>query len=400
MKTNGNNYPVVLVHGYLGWGEDDKREERLHYWGAKKDCNLIEHLRDEDYTVFAPSLGPMSSAWDRSCELWAYLVGGRVDYGKVHSKKYGHARFGRTYPGVLKDWGRGENKKINIFGHSFGGPTVITFCNILSEGSKEEQEGTKESDLSDFFKGNKGDWIHTCTTLSGVNNGTILASIFGRPLLKLSSFGLFMGFGAKAEESALKDQDPHLDRYGLQREPKDIDTPIENNMMSFKNILNALKFTRNDLDNIIFEMGIETASKAMPKYVKANPHVYYFARVADCSKKNILGMYHVGEPFSKISIGASYISGSFISRRLKKMGITKEWLKNDGLVSVPGQKAPFHLESIEWDENPDTAKPGIWHNCPSMFWSHLSWDGFDIPIDDFYKFYDKSLELYRSLPDG
>ena len=44
----------------------------------------------------APSMGPFTSAWDRACEVYAQLVGGTVDYGKAHSEKYGHERYGRT----------------------------------------------------------------------------------------------------------------------------------------------------------------------------------------------------------------------------------------------------------------------------------------------------------------
>ena len=48
----------------------------------------------------------MGSAWDRTCELYAQLTGTRVDYGKAHAEKYGHARYGRTYEKPLfPGWG-------------------------------------------------------------------------------------------------------------------------------------------------------------------------------------------------------------------------------------------------------------------------------------------------------
>jgi len=171
-----NKYPTVLIHGFFGFGESDMIDKFMHYWGFRPDRNVAKHLVKTGHEVFYPSLGPFNSSWDRSCILYAYLFGGRVDYGKVHSEKYGHARYGRTYPGVLKDWGKpGNHAKINIVGHSFGGPTVITFANLLTRGNAEEVAGTPADELSPLFKGGQGDLLHTVTTLTGVNNGTTLA---------------------------------------------------------------------------------------------------------------------------------------------------------------------------------------------------------------------------------
>ena len=114
-----NNYPVVIVHGLMGWGEQDLIDKKFPHFGLTHEKDLCKHLREQGIEVHRPSLGPVNSGWDRACVLWAYLFGGRVDYGKVHSEKYGHARFGREYPGVLKDLGQdGPHKKINIFGKS------------------------------------------------------------------------------------------------------------------------------------------------------------------------------------------------------------------------------------------------------------------------------------------
>jgi hypothetical protein len=37
-------------------------------------------LPNKGYTVLTPTIGPISSNWDRACELYAYLKGGIVDY--------------------------------------------------------------------------------------------------------------------------------------------------------------------------------------------------------------------------------------------------------------------------------------------------------------------------------
>lgn len=60
--------------------------------------SLRDILNDAGYEVYTPSIGPVASNWDRACELYAYLVGGTVDYGAYHSATNGHARYGRTFP--------------------------------------------------------------------------------------------------------------------------------------------------------------------------------------------------------------------------------------------------------------------------------------------------------------
>ena len=61
-----NKYPVILLHGFMGFGEQDGIDKFWSYWGFRPDINLIQYLRSENYEVFAPSIGPVGSAWDRA----------------------------------------------------------------------------------------------------------------------------------------------------------------------------------------------------------------------------------------------------------------------------------------------------------------------------------------------
>ena len=60
----------------------------------------MQPLRDKGHQVFYASVGPVSSNWDRACELYAQIKGTRVDYGQAHTNRQGHARFGRDYTGI------------------------------------------------------------------------------------------------------------------------------------------------------------------------------------------------------------------------------------------------------------------------------------------------------------
>ncbi|HBI04693.1 MAG TPA: lipase, partial [Paenibacillaceae bacterium] len=117
-RIRGNEDPIVLVAGFTGWGRDEFGG--FLYWGGTSD--IQEELKQQGYPTFTAGIGPYSSNWDRACELFAIIKGGTVDYGEVHSKRFGHARYGRTFPGLYPQWSK-ENK-IHIIGHSMGGQTA------------------------------------------------------------------------------------------------------------------------------------------------------------------------------------------------------------------------------------------------------------------------------------
>ena len=122
LSSDGNHYPIVLVHGLFGWGGTEVLG--LNYWGGFS--SLRDILNDAGYEVYTPSIGPVASNWDRACELYAYLVGGTVDYGAYLSAPNGHARYGRTFPGVLPELNNPDSElKIHLVGHSMGGETIL-----------------------------------------------------------------------------------------------------------------------------------------------------------------------------------------------------------------------------------------------------------------------------------
>ena len=59
-----NNYPIVLMHGFMGWGKSEMGN--YNYWGGKKD--FIKSLEDNGHMVLELSLGPVSSNWERAIE--------------------------------------------------------------------------------------------------------------------------------------------------------------------------------------------------------------------------------------------------------------------------------------------------------------------------------------------
>lgn len=68
-----NKYPYVYVHGLFGWGADEGIDDTLPYWGSAS-CSLMDELNKLHYESYAASVGPMSSNWDRVCELYAQIT--------------------------------------------------------------------------------------------------------------------------------------------------------------------------------------------------------------------------------------------------------------------------------------------------------------------------------------
>ena len=169
LSASGNHYPIVMVHGLFGWGGTEVLG--LNYWGGFS--SLRDILNNAGYEVYTPSIGPVASNWDRACELYAYLVGGTVDYGAYHSATNGHARYGRTFPGVLPELNNPDSElKVHLIGHSMGGETIRMLAQLLENGDADERNASRGGDISPLFTGECRHWIESITTLCTPHDGS------------------------------------------------------------------------------------------------------------------------------------------------------------------------------------------------------------------------------------
>ena len=392
-----NNYPNIFVHGFTGWGETDGMYKLMHYWGIGTR-DLMARLQEKGIECYSPAQGPYDSLWDRSCKLYAYLFGGTVDYGKGHSERRGHARYGKTYEhGVLEDLGQTEaHKKINLYGHSFGGPVVKFFANMMVQGSKTEQEGTDPDDLSPFFKGGQGHLIHSVTTLAGVNNGTTLATLQQKAFPYLTPI-LYGGTGLFGSSHVMKFLDFGNQQYGINEYAENIVLgKLPNPVDWFKG---TKTISENKLDNAAYEMTIEYCKEVNEGQI-TDPNIYYFAQrgsnsIALPNGKNI--SHPSLNPFCAIP-------GMFVGTRLpEETGgyyVDEEWYRNDGYVNVPGQSAPFNAPYEDGEIGVTDFKPGVWYNMPVVKHDHVFWNGYSGSKKEYFETWDKIIDNNRSLPDG
>lgn len=343
--TRENDYPLVLVHGFAGFGRDELLGYK--YWGGLID--LQEELTKSGYTTYTATVGPFSSNWDRACELYAYIKGGTVDYGKAHSEKHGHARYGRTYPGLYTDWGVLTNdniNKIHLVGHSMGGQTTRTLVQLLAEGSQEEREATPTG-LSPLFEGGKS-WVHSVTTISAPHDGTTLADqadvIKGLGKDTLSAFAALAG----AEDQPLYDF--KLDQWGLTREAD------ESYISYYNRVFNSSVWDSSNKDFSTWDLSTDGASE-LNEWVKAQPDVYYFSWTTKATQETLITKTCYPDPIymNPFLFGTSAFMCSYTRNESGRPIITNEWFPNDGVVSAISQTGPklnSTDEIVDYNGNP------------------------------------------------
>lgn len=388
-----NKYPVVLIHGMFGYGQLQFTYKVMPYFGffSANGQKVIQNLGVD---CVAPSMGPFTSAWNRSCEIYAQLFGGTVDYGKAHAEKYGMERYGRTYETpMLPQWGttdeNGDLIKVNLIGHSHGGPTARMFLELIAHGSAEERAATDPADLSPLFAGGHENWVHSLTTLASPFNGaSCLEGRIGRNFRKTCV--------AICDFMNLVDVTPFRTLYDLRLEMYGL-TP---KMFDFKNVWKHKEFKKyffENEDTNAYEMMIGP-SREFNEVAKVLPNVYYFSHRGDSSVFDFTGKgwptLRVFPPFLPL--------GFFLGRQnpADLPGGDKAWWKNDAVVNTISAAAPDNAprRDIDFDTDLSTCEPGIWNVYPVEQKDHMAFVGWTQKKEDYAAFMEGLYQTVSSLP--
>lgn len=394
-----NTYPVVIVHGFLCFGDQELLNDICPCFGMWNG-DARKTILDLGVDCYCPSVGPFSSAWDRACVLYTRIKGGKVDYGKVHSEKYGHERYGETYKGLIPDWGTLSNekklKKINLIVHSFGAPTGRLFVELLENGSEEEKAGTPENELSDLFKGGKIGWIHSFTSLAGTNNGVSLPEAAG-PKLMNAGQKLFFYLGATLGQTKFSRlYGFHLEQFGIS-DPKGSFLPFKA-MKNRKDKVNHLVSLKED--NIFYELSL-TGGQALEKNFTAHDDIYYLSYYG--CRTNSLPVFHKLQfPTKKMWLPLTVFSLFECFYKNTKDSSSPfagpEWRPNDGLVNIESAKHPIN-EPFEDYSSKQNCKRGIWYVMPQEDKDHTSYMGIGEKPDDYAAFFEGIVDIVTDLPD-
>lgn len=373
-ETTKNKYPIIFVHGMFGWGNNEGINKIAPYWGGTNG-SLVKYLRDNNIDCFDVSVGPISSAWDNACELYAQLTGTRVDYGEAHSKEHGHNRYGRTYDEPLFE-GWGKNKKIHLIGHSHGGQAVRMLAHLMAHGNKAEVDSTDKESVSPLFTGGKEDFIHSVTTICSPNNGTA-AYEFGtkmlwRPILR----GVSYTYAAILGRSFLNGifADFHLEQFGITDIPGE--TPNRNNLFT------ALNNLATSGDDVVCDLSFEGAEKTN-KMLVTNENIYYFCYAYDATSEKY--NLPVETDFFMLALTAMMLSLYGVPESDCNFNFDKSWLANDGLVNTVSAQNPMDEPAKNFDGK---AEIGLWNVMPVIKGDHGTPIGLFSDEGEFHKFYD------------
>jgi len=389
-----NEAPFVFVHGLNGWGGAEGINGVIPYWGATTG-DLMSFLQAEGYECYSASVGPLSSAWDRACELYAQLIGSTVDYGVAHSEANNHDRFGRTYyHALVPDWGEldanGKIKQIHLIGHSFGGTTVRLLIQLLTYGSPEEKAATSPDELSGLFAGGKGDWVKSATTICTPHNS---ASVY-YPLKALGLYEIVQNisflYAAIMGRSYFNGKlvDFHLEQFGL--------TDIPNGEKADGLFESLFRVQQNLDDTCIYDLTPEGATKLNGE-LEVNEDIYYFSYA-----------FSTTERFEPLGIELPSIkTNPVIFLTALTMGILKftdpvtgvdyngAWLANDALVNTESSKYPLDEPFKIFDG--ENIEKGVWQIMPVEKGDHGSAIGLFADVQETQTFYLEMCEMLNNL---
>lgn len=361
-----NNDPIVLVHGFSGWG----RDEMLGYkhWGGFYD--IQEELKAKGHMTYTAAVGPFSSNWDRAAELYAQMTGTCTDYGAAHAARFGITRFGRCYekdvsknPAYVGTWDAAH--KVHFVAHSQGAQTTRMLVQLLEEGSQEERAATGAA-TSPLFQGGKNGWVRSVSTISGANNGTSLALIV--PTLLPDVVAIVGGVAAAAglDTNDKKLYDFKLDQFGLQRQDGE-------SLTAYAKRVNESPVFKGSKNTALYDLDPDGA-KELNGWVKTHSNTYYFSFSNDATYKGLFSDYQYPNLSANLFLQPLELAmGTYSRNQAGKVVIDKKWYQNDGIVNTVSHRAPNGHPTVNYVTG-TTPQKGTWN-----YMGHWDeWEHFDV----------------------
>lgn len=342
-------YPFVFVPGFAGWGQYDKINRTVFYWGGLQ-VNLIEYLNGQGFECAAASVDLLGSAWDRACELYAQMTGTVVDYGAAHAAQYGHARFGTDYSEkpLLSGWGSQVNggiKKVNFICHSFGGATARMLAELMANGDAREVNAA-QGDVSPLFTGGKADWVNSITAIASPHNGTTAIEMV------VPFFKLFDVLNIIDKDCPI----PALGHLGIAEHLLEVCTAIVKGMGP---------------DTGMYDLSLDGAAQ-LNRRISTLDNVYYFSLPVDGTAASKVSNRRVPDvEIPELILWPTEIfMGTYTGMTAGGLMIDSSWFCNDGVVNTQSCTAPQNAPSKAYQAN--QVVTGIWQVMETMHGVHYT----------------------------
>ncbi len=385
MFKHKNAYPVILVPGFTAYNTSTKIAKYLPAIGttAGNAENIIKDMGLECYTA---EFGFLSSVWDRTCELYAQIVGGTVDYGEAHSRKFGHARYGKTYEKpLIPDWGtltpEGQIKKITLIAFGFGAPVARLLVTLLNNGSDEEKSYTNDAQLSGLFRGGYKNLVHCVTTVAGVNEGISAFQVLESKISKFQEYYVKLGIALEYLKirSVLKNKSVYdLDAFSLTQHGFTFDLVGANEknipFLTYKfNDEQIKKYLDRRWDNVIAACGVNEMTKLNNRLISAE-NTYYLS-IAGSVTKTFFNRVTIPTLKAGILFPISLLIGFYENYYEDKDIVSAKMHENDGFMNTEASLPPVN-EAATLYKSPSRCNPGVWYQFPVEKKNALSFLGF------------------------
>ncbi|EHK22572.1 uncharacterized protein TRIVIDRAFT_60579 [Trichoderma virens Gv29-8] len=298
IATGDKSVPIVF-----GWGAP--LFGAINYFGGEIDIATL--LANEGYTVIVASIAPISSNYERACELYRQLTFGQfstidlttnsldeqydvdVDYGNYFAPNSGPEQTHTTgrrrailysnSPGY-SNWKWDRNNKVHFVCHSQGGNTVRCLISMMANG-----DGTLNPTY--FNEAGRDDWAISVTTLGTPHRGTTIIDVIESFINR--QMGDAVGLVARLFATASfyppdkRSFDLQLDHWGICR----------NTGETFQKMLERLESPNgpvwrwlNSKKNGFYDNSIEGVHTLSQSTIKTSTKVFYFSL-----------SFHATEPF-------------------------------------------------------------------------------------------------------
>jgi len=364
-----NSCPIILVHGFLGWGRDEM--SGYYYWGGRTDLEAV--LRDGGYEVYTVSIGPVSPNFDRAVETFYQIKGGQVDYGNEKASRLGIIQrpSNKHYRGLYPSWD--ANHPVHIISHSQGGQTARMLEMLL----KTSIEGETSPLLSNEYSG----WIKSITTISTPHNGSTLVPI----MLDVFPFALNLApwFGGIQIENIDNLFSFDLEQWGVER------IQGESLMEYYRRIGGSPLAESKNL--CTWDLSPEGSVEFNENYL-TDPDVYYFSFPTYATQQEDSSPKHW--PDSNMSF---HLWSTSLLIGHNNNALDSTWYENDGICNTVSMTHPYGSPVKTLDGIPER---GIWQVADKLHLNHQAVIGHLVSkkkFEDVIVIYNNHAKLLYSL---